>query len=58
MEPLPRVSDMLQYVGTILSSVGGLYSPQQDKVYFMGGQALLKTCDVTKHGHHRGFHQE
>ena len=23
----------------------------------MGGQALLKTCDVTKHGRHLGFYQ-
>ena len=24
----------------------------------MGGQALLETCDVTKHGRHLGFYQE
>ena len=58
MESLPRVFDMLQYVETILLSVGSLYSSQQDRVYFMGGQALMETCDVTKHGRHLGFYPE
>ena len=39
MEPLPRVSDMLQYLEAILPSVESLRSSQQDEVYFMGGDA-------------------
>ena len=39
MEPLLRVSDMLQYFETILSLLESLRSSLQDEVQFMGGGA-------------------
>ena len=39
MEPLPRVSDMLQYFETILPSVENLWSSKQDEVHSMAGGA-------------------
>ena len=39
IEPLPGVSDMLQYFETILPSVENLSSSKQDEVHSMAGGA-------------------
>ena len=58
MVPLPRIFDMFQYFGTILSTLEILSYSLQDGVNVMGCGELLEACDVTNNDRHLGFYKE
>ena len=55
MEPLPRVSDMLQYFETILPQWKA-FDLLNKMRFILWAVALLEACDVNNNGRHLGRH--